>query len=222
MSRTAVAAVTRIQWRESPRQVVVLLQSKKHEKDKGRRSLAEKLNDLLEPSTDKYALDSMRAANLSVLPAHLRLKQKELNQKEWLVDSAEGVIHNGAHFPLCLWTKNSSHRGAEAHARRQARWPYWKQPWVWRHEERAKANKDKTAVAEQEAWTAVVEGPSSPAWMAPSSWLPTRDGPNCDGEAWDCEQSIGWQYDQPGSDLNWSRSKWHGRYATERSKNWKL
>ena len=91
--------------------------------------------------------------------------------------------------------------------------------------------------------TAVAEGPSSPAWMErtiaasswetafeandswcttpASSWLPTRDGPNCDGEAWECEQSIGWPYDQPGSDLNWSRSKWHGRYATERSKNWK-
>ena len=177
--------------------------SKKDEKANCRRSLEDKLKDLLEPSTDKYALDSMRDANLSVLPAHLRLKQKELDQKEWFVDSAEGVIHNGAHFPLCLFTKNSSHRSANAHARRQWLWPYEWQWWAWQHAAKVKANKDKTAVAEQEAWTAVVEGPSSPAWMErtiaasswetafeandswcttpASSWLPTRDGPNCDG-----------------------------------------
>ena len=98
---------------------------------------------------------------------------------------------------------------------------------VWQHEAKVKANKDKTAVAAQAAWTAVAEGASSPAWMertiaassweTASSWLPTRDGPNCDGEAWECDQSIGWPYDQPGSDLNWSRSKWHGKC----SKNWK-
>jgi hypothetical protein len=205
--------------------------SEKGEKANCRSSLEDKLKDLLQPSTDKSALDSMGDANPSLLPAHLRLKQKELDQNEWFVDSAEGVIHNGAHFPLCMFTKNSSHRSANAHARRQDRWPYEWQWWAWQHEAKVKANKDKTAVAEQEAWTAVVEGPSSPAWMkrsiaassweTASSWLPTRDGPNCDGEAWDCEQSIGWPYDQPGSDLNWSRSKWHGRYATERSKNWK-
>ena len=83
------------------------------------RSLEDKLKDLLEPSTYQYTLDSLRAANTSVLPAHLRLRQKELDKKERLVDAATGVVHNGAHFPLFMVTRNSGHRSEEAHAARR-------------------------------------------------------------------------------------------------------
>ena len=77
-----------------------------------------------------------------MLPAHLRLRQKELDKKEWLVDAATGVVHNGAHFPLFMVTRNSGHRSEDAHAERQNKWPYWKQPWVLRHEAKANAHKD--------------------------------------------------------------------------------
>jgi hypothetical protein len=53
-----------------------------------------------------------------------------------------------------------------------------------------------------------------------SSWLPTRDAPNCDGgEHWECEQSMSdwWTYDQRWSDWDWSGSHWDGKC----SKKWK-
>ena len=138
--------------------------SMKNEKPNDR-TLEDKLKDLLEPSTNQYTLDSLRAANMSVLSPHLRLRQKELDKKEWLVDAATGVVHNGAHFPLFMVTRNSGHRSEEAHAERQNKWPYWNQQWVWRHEAKANAHKDKTAVAAHESWTAVAASSSSPAWI---------------------------------------------------------
>ena len=54
--------------------------SMKNEKPNDR-TLKDKLKDLLEPATNQYTLDSMRAANMLVLPAHLRLRQKELDKK---------------------------------------------------------------------------------------------------------------------------------------------
>ena len=127
--------------------------------------MEDKLKDLLEPSTNQYTLDSLRAANMSVLPAHLRLRHKELDKKEWLVDAATGVMHNGAHFPLFMVTKNSGHRSEQAHAERKAKWPFWQQPWVWRHEAKASAHKDKTAVAANESWYMTLASSGSPAWI---------------------------------------------------------
>ena len=48
------------------------------------RTLENKLKDLLEPSTNQDRFDSLRAADMSVLPAHLRLRQKELDKKSGL------------------------------------------------------------------------------------------------------------------------------------------
>ena len=41
-----------------------------------------------------------------------------MDQYEWLVD---GKVHNGAHFPLCIFTHNASARSEEAEMRRQKR-----------------------------------------------------------------------------------------------------
>ena len=41
---------------------------------------------------------------------YLRIKQKAMDRKEWLVND---VIHNGAHFPLCAFTNNSRARSAD-------------------------------------------------------------------------------------------------------------
>ena len=53
-----------------------------------------------------------RDQEMSGIIAHnyLRVTQKSMHQSEWLVN--EG-IHNGAHFPLCAFTKNSSARSKQ-------------------------------------------------------------------------------------------------------------
>ena len=166
MSRTAVAANSfrRILWRQQTKPHVESIQ--KHENEKPHdRTLKDKLKDLLEPLTNQYRLDSLRAANMSVLPAHLRLRQKELDKEEWLVNAATGVLHNGAHFPLFMVTRNSSHRSEQDHAERKEKMPLWQQPWVWRHEAKANAHKDKTAVAANESWYMTPASSGSPAWL---------------------------------------------------------
>ena len=73
------------------------------------RSLKRHLEDLLEPTTDSAYLEAMERGPRRYCP-HLRLVQKPMELKEWLVN---GDVHNGAHFPLCVWTKNASARSAE-------------------------------------------------------------------------------------------------------------
>ena len=65
--------------------------SKKNEKHNDR-TLENKLKDLLEPSTSQDRFDSLRAAKMSVSPAHLRLKQKILAKEEWLVNADTGAF----------------------------------------------------------------------------------------------------------------------------------
>jgi len=48
----------------------------------------------------------------------LRVRQKVLDPDEWLV---QGTPHNGAHFPLCIFTHNESHRSEAAWLKRDAR-----------------------------------------------------------------------------------------------------
>ena len=165
------------------------------------------------------------------------------------MDAATGVMHNGAHFPLFMVTRNSGHRSEEAHAERKEKWPFWQQPWVWRHEAKANAHKDKTAVAAHESWTAVAASSSSPAWIerrtaassgTPAaewtgetavaanesrcmtqaySWLPTRDAHNSDGEQWECEQSMS---DWWTNDQRWPDWKWSGSHWDGKCfKKWK-
>ena len=44
--------------------------------------------------------------------------KKNMVKREWLVD---GQIHNGAHFPLCVFTNNARARSAEKAAERARR-----------------------------------------------------------------------------------------------------
>ena len=53
-------------------------------------TLERKLTDLLEPSTSRTAVAAGQPRQLSLLPAYLRLRQKPLNNDEWLVDAETG------------------------------------------------------------------------------------------------------------------------------------
>ena len=82
---------------------------KKNEPE-GERDLKGRLEDLLRPSTEVADLYALPKREDSYYCPYLRLKQKQLNKNEWLVN---GTLHNGAHFPLCVWTHNASARSAE-------------------------------------------------------------------------------------------------------------
>ena len=90
------------------------------------KDLMARLTDLLTPATlpDDLPAAPYYGKKSKTFP-YLRLKQKKLDQKEWLVShvnpSSERVteIHAGAHFPLCIWTNNTGRRSKEAETRRE-------------------------------------------------------------------------------------------------------
>ena len=51
--------------------------------------------------------------------AYLKLKQNSTDQREWLLDPSTGAVHNGAHFPLLLFTNNPSARSKAAYDKRK-------------------------------------------------------------------------------------------------------
>ena len=67
-------------------------------------------------STATDELQEMEPRQGKFYRAYLRLKQKKMDKPEWLVD---GVMHNGAHFPLCVFTNNARARSDAAQKRRQ-------------------------------------------------------------------------------------------------------
>ena len=92
--------------------------SKKYREKATDKNLHARLHDLLTPSTTEDELLSIPHRGKSSYCPYLRLRQKPLAQKEWLVN---GELHNGAHFPLCVFTHNSSHRSAKASVARAQR-----------------------------------------------------------------------------------------------------
>jgi hypothetical protein len=71
------------------------------------KNLEARLVDLLTQTTSRDELDSIPKRKGSLYCPYLRLKQKPMDKDEFLV---EGFIHPGAHFPLCVFTKNASAR----------------------------------------------------------------------------------------------------------------
>jgi hypothetical protein len=142
-----------------PGQLWNIYKSKKNE-TANEFNLEKKLTDLLQPSTSSTAvwLEKRSEGQPPLLPAYLRLKQKPLNQQEWLVDVEKGEMHNGAHFPLFIIIKNSSHRSAKGFANRREKWPLEDAKWVdW--------GTSKTAVAAGASWWMNASSSSTPAWL---------------------------------------------------------
>ena len=79
---------------------------------------ARSLHDLLTPATSQTDLDLIPKRDGSFYRAYLRVKQKPLDPREWLV---QGAPHNGAHFPLCIFFGNSTWRSKEKQIERSAK-----------------------------------------------------------------------------------------------------
>ena len=84
----------------------------------------------------------------------------------------ENELHNGAHFPLFLTTKNSSARSQSAQAKRREKWPLSQQSWAKAERPESWANADtgqeawrKTAVAAGKTWWMTASSESKPAWL---------------------------------------------------------
>ena len=209
-----------------PGQIWSCYKSKKNEKLDDV-TLEKKLHDLLAPSTSWARLDELTTAQkqVSLLPAYLCLRQNKLNKEEWLVDADTGELHNGAHFPLFMTTRNSSHRSKQGQARRAEQWPIANQRW-------AKYGTGKTAVAAGASWWMTAESSGTPAWLeerkaeerdatiaslqqrasdAGQSMVelavdkdvaaPNDEHRHWSGSHWD------WKYDQSWSDWDWSWSQ---------------
>lgn len=74
------------------------------------KNLNQRLQDLLTPSTTPGQLERIpKRRGVSYCP-YLRFHQKAMDKNEWLT---EGGVHNGAHFPLCVFTHNASARSAD-------------------------------------------------------------------------------------------------------------
>jgi hypothetical protein len=133
--------------------------------ENGSIGLREKLESLLAPSTTKDRLEALRrnaeeeddkwsctfagfVTKKHKSSAYLRLKQKPTRQEEWLVDPQTGKVHNGAHFPLLMFTNNPSARSKAADERRKSEL----------------AAKQRGARG-QTAWRMRQAGSDTPAWM---------------------------------------------------------
>ena len=110
--------------------------------------MSDRLKDLLTPSTPQEELEQLQANRdwWRGYRAYLRTNEKRMDIEEWLQN--DGRTHNGAHFPLCVFTKNASARSASADKRRSER----------RYKGKGR-RQDETAVAEHqgEDQTAVAE-----------------------------------------------------------------
>ena len=103
--------------------IVACYRSKSVSETENDKNLADRLIDLLTPSTDPEEFPEWT----SNFCPHLRTIQKIMDKQEWLVktknDAGETEVnfHNGAHFPLCVFTKNESARSEPASKRRDAK-----------------------------------------------------------------------------------------------------
>ena len=129
--------------------------SQKYLESDAEKDLRQRLVELLTLSTTQEELDMLPRGKNKYCP-HLRFKQKKMDLAEWLVD---GKMHNGAHFPLCVFTHNASGRSKEKAMERASK----------QKETYGKGGKSKGKGREQSS--AVAAGSSTPSGIP----YPDRD-----------------------------------------------
>ena len=198
----------------------ICYRSHKHKEKQEHKNLEARLTDLLTLSITREELDSIPKREGSLYCPYLRLKQKTMDKDEWLVD---GELHYGAHFPLCIFTKNSSARSEDSARRRASeawtklagkRWcgqPLPKSvPWDgakhWEERERpsdwhSDYASHSSAVAES-AVRVVAWGTQGPGWYQYASYAESGQPPLG-------EQASGcWTFASEAGESPWG-STWH-------------
>ena len=86
----------------------------KHKETDDMKNLEKNLRMLLQPSTAVAELAAVPRPDLYC--PYLRLRQKKMDRGAWL--GRDGELHNGAHYPLCVFTNNARARSKEGEERR--------------------------------------------------------------------------------------------------------
>ena len=161
--------------------------SKKFKEADADKCLRARLTDLLTPSTAVADLEGLpKRPGVHYCP-YLRLKQRPLDKNEWLVNDG---YHNGAHFPLCVFTNNARARSAEKALERAVK-----------YKGKAKGGKGKTQWKGEKGKGDI--GKSAVAEDASSTW-------GHSGNAWSWSSKPGWSSSW-NSQWSWSyRPEWSG------------
>ena len=169
------------------------------------KDLWQRMVDLLTPSTLDETLEALQAKKTGVHCPHLRLRQKPMDKREWLVD---GQIHNGAHFPLCVFTNNARARSAERAAERARRKGHGAKGKSMRSATGIGKSKHENTPPSQDPWGQPIGPPPPPPPQSRHNWQQSSDtwpqpwsswGNSWDGRWWSCNARTGWE------------DNWHGR-----------
>ena len=210
-----------------PGQLWNCYKNKKKEKTSSM-NLQTKLEGLLQPSTKKkrwqqlLLLHQQERTQLQMerhdeeeqdyLPssAYLKLKQKSTDQREWLLGPSTGAVHNGAHFPLLLFTNNKT--GSE----RRYTLTYDKRRKDWRDKSAARQSRETPVWLEKGADDALSivpggrgRGERSSQGGGQSSHMGSRGRGTSSGRDWNKD----WDWCDWGS--RWSHGDWQCDEAEE-------
>ena len=103
-----------------------------------KRNLRQRLVDLLTSSSTDAELSAIPKREGTNYVPHMRLKQKKMNRKDWMVGRN---LHNGAHFPLCVFTNAACARSEEALQRRTRKKELSGHNWYVRKQDRGSIEK---------------------------------------------------------------------------------
>ena len=141
--------------------------------------------------------------------AHLKLKQKSIDRREWLLDPSTGAVHNGAHFPLLLFTNNPSARSKAAYDRRKKN---------WRDKSAARQSKETPVWLQKGADDALSIVPGGRGRGERSSQGGVDQGR---GRGRDQGRSFGWDWNKDGDWCDWG-SRWsHGDWQRDEAEEWR-
>jgi len=195
--------------------------SRKKKEAENTKDLSARLNDLHSPDPDVYLPPKRHPRDIT---HYLRLKQKKMDKEEWLVKvrrddgSVETAMHNGAHMPLCVFSKNTRARSMKAEERRKHK--YYPDT-GWQSRQMKPRVLDPSPPPPPPPWTRRVEHPNDGADTATAEQAQWR------GYTWQWmspavadEQLMSWRRDddQAAPSSSWSNTQpresqgWHSNW----------
>ena len=234
-SRHDQRSLDRYSGNSVPGQLWNCYKNKKKEK-KSSMNLQKKLEGILEPSTTDERLQQLklwheqeitqlqmdRDARIATggdpdeeehdyLPSspYLKLKEKRTDQREWLLDPSTGAVHNGAHFPLLLFTNNPSARSKAAYDKRRK---------DWRAKSAARQSWETPVWLQKGADDALSIVPGGRGRGERSSQGGVDQGR---GRGRDQGRSSGWDWNKDGDWCDWGSLWSHGDWQRDEAEEWR-
>ena len=165
--------------------------------------LEQMLVDLLTPTCTKEDLAAIERNSEWHFCPYLRVRQTKMEKSAWLLPSGE--IHNGAHFPLCIFTNNSRARSREKEIERGKRKGKGKGKDKGKGEGKGQEPQSRKGKGKGNDTTAVAERPPAHVPL-PLPLLLDHDAPE---QRWTTTGMVGdyyynwWSRDDDTSTANW-------------------